>query len=342
MQTKIIKIDKTTFNDGCEIAAKQIVLGNLVGLPTETVYGLAANALSSEACNKIFEAKGRPQDNPLIVHISDYSMLETVAEGVSDVAKRAMELFWPGPFTAVLPKKTTVPNTVSRGLSTVAVRMPSHPVALEVIKRAGVPVAAPSANLSGKPSTTTAGHVLKDLKDKIPLILDAGACDIGVESTVVSFVQNPPVLLRPGFVSLEQLKSIAPDIVVSPAINSEISDQETAISPGMKHKHYSPKAPAIILDGELKAVQAYINRNKKDGDYIMCFAGEQKLFEIPSIEYGTKGDGASQAKNIFSVLRQLDDIGAKRIFIRTPKQDGVSLAVFNRLLRACGFKIENV
>ncbi len=342
MVTKVININNETFVDACELAAKTLLSGELVGLPTETVYGLAANAFDDRAINKIFETKGRPQDNPLIVHISDYEMLNNIACNISDSAKKAIDAFWPGPFTAVLNKKPTISDVVSCSLKTVAVRMPSHKVALETIKRCGVPLAAPSANISGKPSTTTADHVLDDLDGKIPLILDDGGCEIGVESTVVSFTGEQPVLLRPGFVSLEQLKQILPDILVSSGVENSVSEQEQVESPGMKHKHYAPKAAAVILKGELLAVQKYLSLNKQLGDYIMCFEGEQNLFEIPSIAFGFEDDGASQAKQIFSVLRELDQRDAKRIFIRSPKQEGVSYAVFNRLLRASGFKVVEV
>ena len=237
-------------------AARLLRAGEVVGIPTETVYGLAANALSDEAVPKIFAAKGRPQDNPLISHIASLDMLPMVVREVPGAAYRLAEAFWPGPLTLILPRSKTVADSVCAGLDTASVRMPSHPVALAVIRAAGVPLAAPSANLSGSPSPTTAADVLADMEGKIPLILDGGACSVGVESTVISLAGAQPVLLRPGYITKEQLEdAMGCAVALSDAVLHKLKDGESAASPGMKYKHYAPKADVTILKAALMHIK---------------------------------------------------------------------------------------
>ncbi len=339
MNTVVMRAEKDNLESIAAAASKLLLAGELVAIPTETVYGLAANAYDGEAVKNIFKVKGRPQDNPLIVHISDYIMLNDVATGVSDAALRLAKEFWPGPLTLVLKKTEAVSEVVTCGMDTVAVRMPSNPVAAAIIKAAGVPLAAPSANLSGRPSPTTAQHCVDDLSGKVPLIVDGGHCDVGVESTVLSMVGEHPVLLRPGIISIEEIRKIAPDAQVSHAVVEELKEGEAALSPGMKYKHYSPKADVVMVEGSLEAFAEYVGARAANGVFAMCFDGEEESIGVPSISYGAKGNGESQAKRLFSVLRAVDAIGAERVYVRAPEDDGVSLAVFNRLIRAAGFKV---
>lgn len=339
MDTQIIKIDPENLGRSAELAASFIKRGEIVAIPTETVYGLAANAYDDAAVRRIFEVKGRPQDNPLIVHISDYVMLGNIAHTITDEAAALARAFWPGPLTMVFPKTEAISDIVSCGLDTVAVRMPSNPVAAEVIKRAELPIAAPSANLSGRPSTTSARHVITDLDGKIPLILDGGESAIGVESTVLSMTGDVPVILRPGIISLEEIREIAPNAELSPSVFKEPPRGEKVESPGMKYKHYAPNAEVVVIKSTLAKFVKYVRGQKGENLYAMCFEGEQEDIPIPSVAYGIKKDGRSQAKRLFNVLRTLDDCGAEKIYVRAPLDTGESAAVFNRLLRAAGFNI---
>lgn len=339
METQVIKIDDENLVSSAKLAAGYLNRGEIVAIPTETVYGLAANAYDNAAVSRIFEVKGRPQDNPIILHISDYVMLGSIAETISDDAAALAKRFWPGPLTLVFNKTDAVSDIVSCSLPTVAVRMPSHPVAAEVIKQAGVPLAAPSANLSGKPSTTSAKHVFHDLDGKVPLILDAGNSQIGVESTVLSLTGDAPVLLRPGFISIEEIREIVPAAKISKGVFEEVPAGQAVESPGLMHKHYAPNAAVVIVNGPLEQFSTYVREQSGDGVFAMCFDGEETQIGIPSVAYGEKGDGESLARRVFSVLRMLDEIGAKKIYVRGPAQSGVSLAVYNRLLRAAAFKV---
>ena len=229
-------------------AANLLLQGEVVGMPTETVYGLAANALSGEAVEKIFRAKGRPQDNPLIVHIADFDQIYDLCPAVPPQAKALAEAFWPGPLTMIVPKGDCIPDEVSCGLETVGIRLPSHPLARDLIRTAGVPLAAPSANTSGRPSTTTAEHVLHDMDGKIAAILDGGPCGVGVESTVVTLALDKPRLLRPGGITLEQLRSVLGEVEVDRALYEKIGDDVKVSAPGMKYRHYAPKAPVTVCE----------------------------------------------------------------------------------------------
>lgn len=341
MQTELKQADAASV----EQAARLLRDGQVVAIPTETVYGLAANALSDEAVPKIFAAKGRPQDNPLISHIASLDMLPMVVRDVPPGAYRLADAFWPGPLTMILPRSASVADAVCAGLDTASVRMPSHPVALAVIRAAGVPLAAPSANLSGSPSPTTAADVLADMDGKIPLILDGGACSVGVESTVVSLTGAQPVLLRPGYITREQLEAVLGcPVALSDAVLHKLKEGERAASPGMKYKHYAPKADVTILKGSFDAYKAYVEARcaQEDGVYALCFTGEERALACPCVTYGHADRFEEQAHELFSALRALDAHGAKTVYARCPQQSGVALAVYNRLLRAAAFRVVEV
>lgn len=314
-------------------AAEIIKNGGIVGMPTETVYGLAANALDEKAVSAIFTAKGRPQDNPLIVHISDISMLSPLVKEIPDIAKRLADRFWGGPLTMIFPKSDIIPNVTSGGLDTVAVRMPQSKAARDLISACGFPIAAPSANLSGSPSPTTAEHVFRDMNGRIPLIIDDGASSCGVESTVICFKDNTIHILRPGGVTAEMLSEYG-EVVIDKAVCAKPAENERVLSPGMKYRHYSPKAEVYIVDAHGDDFIDYCNSHT-NGNTIALGAGveEQGIF----IDYGISGD--IQAQRLFSLLREADDINAETVFVEIPSKDGIGLAVYNRLLRAAGFRI---
>ena len=339
-------------NDIIKLAAEAIRNDEIVAIPTETVYGLAANALSSSAVKKIFKAKGRPSNNPLIVHIADKNDLEKYAypdERAHILAKK----FWPGPLTIVLPKKDCIPDIVSAELDTVAIRMPNNELTLKIIKSSGVPIAAPSANLSGSPSPTKASHVFDDYNNKVDEdgnefisgIVDGGDCGIGIESTVISLCGEHPVILRPGYVTYKDLKEILPDVEISSSMFKKMNAGEKALSPGLLHKHYAPKAETVGVIGSVENASKYINlfadENKKQA--VMCFDGEEtaysKKFKI--VSYGNINNSEEMAKNIFDILRNLDKQNIEKIFIRLSPAEGVGMAVYNRLIRACDFNIIN-
>lgn len=330
-----IEKDSENINRAAEILKR----GGTVAIPTETVYGLAANAYDIEAVKDIFKAKGRPQDNPLIVHVSDSEMLKTVTSELPQKALECADRFWPGPLTMVLPRAECIPSAVSAGLDTVAVRMPSNKIAHEIIKRSGLPLAAPSANLSGSPSPTTAEHVLLDLDGRIDAVVISEKSDVGVESTVVTLCTDPPRLLRPGGITLEQLKTVLPDIVVDKAVLSAPEEGKPVASPGMKYKHYSPKARVVMLDGDLDSFVDYVETHKSEGEFALCFEGEESRLDIPTVSFGKMEDDASQAAVLFDALRELDRRGCKLCYARVPKKSGVGLAVYNRLIRAAAFTV---
>ncbi len=313
--------------------------GGLVAIPTETVYGLAANALDEEAVKKIYQAKGRPSDNPLIVHISDVSQLAPLVREVPEAAKRLAAVFWPGPLTIILPKSELVPRTTSGGLDTVAVRCPSHPTARAVIDAAGVPLAAPSANLSGRPSPTTFRHVQEDLTGRVDALLDGGDCDVGVESTVLTLAQGTPRILRPGGITLAQLRSVLGEVEVDPAVVHQLEEGKRAASPGMKYKHYSPAADVVIVDASPEEYVGFVNR-KGDG-WALCFEEDVPYLQVPTVTYGARYDGSAQAHRLFDALHSLDEVGAKKAYARMPSKQGVGLAVYNRLIRAAAFQVVN-
>lgn len=343
MTTQLIKVRGLMENfDDFVRAGNLLKNGEVVAIPTETVYGLAASAFSPDAVEKIFKAKGRPQDNPLIVHISDFDDLAKITEEVPETAIKLAENFWPGPLTMILKKNEKIPLEVTAGLSTVAVRFPSHKYARAVIEAAGVPLAAPSANLSGKPSPTSAQHVMRDLAGKIPMIIDGGECEVGLESTVIDLTGEKPMLLRPGAVTLSELCRVLGEVSVNPKISEEVDDGERVASPGMKYKHYSPEAPVVIIDGEAEAFVRYVTANSEGKNAaVLCFDEEKALFMdtgINAVSYGSKKDPESLAHGLFSALRTLDEMSLDIIYAREPElSDGMELAVVNRLGRAAAF-----
>lgn len=338
MKTQLIKIDIDDPEQGLvDEAGKLLREGQLVAIPTETVYGLAANALDAKAVCSIFTAKGRPQDNPLIVHIADNDGLAPLVKSLPPKAEALAQAFWPGPLTIILPRADVVPAVVSAGLDTVAIRMPSHPVARAIIRSAGVPLAAPSANRSGSPSPTTAGHVMQDMDGIIPLIVDAGACGVGVESTVVSMVSDTPVILRPGAVTKEQLERVIGTVMIDSGVLHRVSDTVKASSPGMKYKHYAPRAKVYMVEGDSDAYCDYVN--SKPDAFALCFEEDIPKLKVNYVNYGSQDDASSQARLLFTSLRELDRLGAATVYARAPQKTGVGLAVYNRLIRAAGFDI---
>lgn len=334
MQTKLIKSDD---KEGILEAAEFLRNGELVAVPTETVYGLAANALNPEAVANIFKAKGRPQDNPLIVHIAHLDEIDPLVKNFDDRAKKLAEAFWPGPLTIILPKSDKIPQEVSAGLDTVAIRMPSHPVAREIIEKCGYPLAAPSANTSGKPSPTTAQHVMNDMNGKIAAVVDGGACSVGVESTVITLVGETPRILRPGGITPEQLRSVLGKVDIDKAVFKALEDGQKVLSPGMKYKHYSPNAKVIIVKGELENFIKYAE--KQEGKVCaICFEEDRDKITIPSYSYGRKDSPEEQARELFDVLRHIDDEHMELALVRFPSLEGVGIAVYNRLLRAAAFQ----
>lgn len=319
-------------------AADIIRNGGLVGIPTETVYGLAANALDEEAVKRIFEVKGRPANNPLIVHIANMISLINLTSFVPQAAYSLAEKYWPGPLTIVLPKSEVVSGTVSGNLETVAIRMPSHPVAREIIKQAGVPIAAPSANISGRPSPTTAKHVLMDMDGKIDAIVDGGECSIGVESTVVSLCGPTPRLLRPGGITLYQLEKVLKRVEVDRAVMSKLKRASMAASPGMLHKHYAPKTKVVILKGTSERFAAHVNELEENAG-ALCFDEDIPFLEKPYISYGSEQNPETLAYKIFDALREVDDLGVDVVYAHCPPTTGIGLAVYNRILRAADFNI---
>ncbi len=322
-----------------EVAAKLIADGELVAIPTETVYGLGANGLDEEAVAKIFVAKGRPQDNPLILHIADAADMEKFCHHIPEEAYDLAEKFWPGPLTMVLPARDNVPKRTTGGLSTVAVRCPDCAVTREIIRLAGVPIAAPSANISGKPSTTTAQHVLHDHDGRIAAIVDGGPCRVGVESTIVDLTGDKPRLLRPGGITLEALGEILGEIVVDKAVIGSISQDTVVKAPGMKYKHYAPACTVLVVDGSAEAAARYIGEHFEAGNRVLCFEEELSAFApFSPIAYGKEADLDTLMAGLFAALRELDDPSIGTVFARCPKGSGKALAVQNRLLKAAGFQ----
>jgi len=322
------------------IAAEIIKSGGLVAIPTETVYGLGANGLSETAVAKIFEAKGRPQDNPLILHISGPEEIERFCHHIPQAAFDLAEKFWPGPLTIILPAKEIVPKATTAGLSTVGIRCPDCDVTRDIIRMAGVPVAAPSANISGKPSTTTAAHVLHDHDGKIDAIVDGGSCRVGVESTIVDLTERRPRLLRPGGIAPEQLVEVLGALVVDKAVTAQIDKDEVVKAPGMKYRHYAPAEPVVIVSGSREKAAQYIRTHFAPGDRVLCFEEELPLYEgCDPLSYGKEADVNTLSAGLFAALRELDDPGIHQVYARCPVGGGVAYAVQNRLKKAAAFHI---
>ncbi len=322
------------------LAAEIIKKGGLVAIPTETVYGLGANGLDEQAVAKIFEAKGRPQDNPLILHVDSPERIVDFAHHIPQAAFDLAEAFWPGPLTIILPAKEFIPKRTTGGLTTVGLRCPDCDVTREIIRLAGVPVAAPSANISGKPSTTTAQHVLHDHDGKIDAVVDGGPCRVGVESTIVDLTERRPRLLRPGGIGPEQLMEVLGDLVVDKAVTAQIDKDEVVKAPGMKYRHYAPSEPVVIVSGSREKAAAYIRAHFEPGDRVLCFEEELPLYEgCNPLSYGQEADVNTLSAGLFGALRELDDPKIHQVYARCPVGGGVAYAVQNRLKKAAAFHI---
>jgi len=314
--------------------------GGIVALPTETVYGLGADGLNESAIKKIFVAKGRPSDNPLILHIAEPEDLSNLVLEVPKKAQVLIDNFWPGPLTIILKKTDIVPKAVSGGLDTVAVRCPSNEAIKKVIKHLKRPIAAPSANLSGKPSPTKFSHVLHDLDGKIDAILDGGDCEIGLESTVIAFNEELPRILRPGKITKEQIEDLIGDVILDPAVMGKIKSGQKIMSPGMKYKHYAPKAKVIVIKSNSEKYIDYVNKNSSENTLSLCFDEDKKYIKGKCISYGKESDDISQANLFFDALRKIDTLDeVNLVFARCPRREGVGLAVYNRLIRSSGFEV---
>ena len=323
------------------IAAAAAILrdGGLLGIPTETVYGLGANGLDPEAVRRIFEAKGRPQDNPLILHVPDASWLERYCENVPGVAYLLAEKFWPGPLTMILPRKAIVPGAVTCGLDTVGMRCPDHPVTLAIIRESGVPVAAPSGNLSGRPSPTCARHMLEDMDGRIDAIMDGGPCGVGVESTIVDLTAPVPRLLRPGGLPLESLRAVLGEVAVDKAVAAPLAAGEKPRAPGMKYRHYAPRAPVTVVTGGVRRTARYIRERIGDHTGVICFDECADQFAGCTVRpIGSASDAGEQARRVFDALRAFDETDVTAIYAQCPGDAGLGLAVANRLKKAAGFQ----
>ena len=336
---------KTRLLTGHDIPAAAAILrdGGLLGIPTETVYGLGADGLNAEAVRHIFEAKGRPQDNPLILHIPDASWLARYCHDVPASAYALAERFWPGPLTMILPRREIVPDAVTCGLDTVGVRCPNHPVTLEIIRAAAVPVAAPSGNRSGRPSPTCARHMLEDMEGRIDAIVDGGPCGVGVESTIIDLTVTPPRLLRPGGLPLEELREVLGEIAVDKAVLSPLAAGEKPRAPGMKYRHYAPKAPVTVVTGPGEGTARYIRERAGEHTGVICFDEFAEAFPNCVVEpIGSYADKAEQARRVFEALRAFDGTAVTAIYAQCPGDAGLGLAVANRLKKAAGFQIVDI
>ena len=326
----------------CQKAADIIKNGGVVAIPTETVYGLAANTFDEDAVKKIFLAKGRPSDNPLIAHISDLKSIHELVSSFPEAAQKLANKFWPGPLTMILPKKPGVPYCVTAGMESVAVRFPSHPIAREIIKKSGVPLVAPSANISGKPSPTAFEHVVHDLDGKVDAIVDGGNCSVGVESTVISFLSSIPKILRPGFITADDIKSVIGNVEVDKAVYENLKKGQKVLSPGMKYKHYSPDADVYLVVGNTADYSKYVNSKNKSDSLALSLDEDIPFLKIPYISYGSEKNINDQERNLFGALRKIDNMNIKKVYAHFSGDISKNLAVYNRLVRAAGFKIINV
>ncbi|MCL2375807.1 MAG: L-threonylcarbamoyladenylate synthase [Defluviitaleaceae bacterium] len=336
MKTIVARI--LSLNDAAMAEAADIIKnGGLVALPTETVYGLGANALDEAACAKVYAVKGRPSDNPLIMHISDVAMLDSIAKNVPPMAEKLIQTFWPGPLTVILQRKNVPRGTF---LDTVAVRMPKNPIALRLIDLAKTPIAAPSANLSGRPSPTTAGHVLRDLSGKIDMILDGGPCEVGLESTVIDCSgDGAPVILRPGSVTREMIEGLIGPVGMA----TEAAKDEAPKSPGMKYRHYAPEAKLTVVVGEAEKVRAKIQSLATDTEKIGIMATAESAYYYKHKNVLIMGDSHEAiAANLFDMLRLCDEMGLEEVFVEGVAEEGLGVAIMNRLKKAASYNILKV
>lgn len=322
-------------------AGKIIADGGLVLFPTETVYGLGANGLNEEAVKSIYTAKGRSSDNPLILHISDYEMLKTISQNISEVEYKLMNAFWPGPFTIILERTPIVPNIVTSGLNTVGVRMPSNKIAHNLIKYSGVPIAAPSANISGKPSGTNLDDISEELFNKVDYIINGGNCDIGLESTVVRVIDNIPHILRPGRITTEQLKSVAGDVIIDEHVLGKLEKNQKVLSPGMKYRHYAPQSKCILVYSKDNSKMVdKINEllSEYENPVVISCAENMEMYNIENkIDIGSKKNLEEISKNLFTDLRKVDKYNPDIVIIEGVEKSGIGLAIMNRLIRACEY-----
>ena len=345
MQTRYFDLRDTKgqqkeIEDKIAAAAKILRDGGLVGIPTETVYGLGANALDGAAVKRIFEAKGRPQDNPLIIHVTGQQWLPRYCADVPPLAYVLARKFWPGPLTMILKRRPIIPDETTAGLDTVAVRCPNHPVTLSIIREAGIPIAAPSANLSGRPSCTTAQDVLEDMDGRINGVVDGGPCAVGVESTILDLTCDPPRLLRPGGLPLEDLERLIGKIDVDKAVNGALAEGEKPKAPGMKYRHYAPKAPVTVITGAPEKSAQEILHRAGPSSGIICFDEFADLFQGHEVHtLGPAGDKLAQAQRVFDALRTFDASGVTEIYAQCPDNRGLGLAIGNRLKKAAGFHV---
>ena len=342
MTTEIVSItDPSACAQEIRRAGEIIRAGGLVVIPTETVYGLGGSAIDARAAEKIYAAKGRPSDNPLIIHIADPKDAERYAV-TNETYYRLAKAFMPGPLTVILPKKDVVPSSVTGGLDTVAVRCPAHGVARAIIASAGVAIAAPSANLSGKPSPTSAEHVIADLSGRVDMIVDGGESEIGLESTIVSLDGNHATLLRPGAITCDALRCVCDSVSVSHAVVEKLAENERPLSPGMKYRHYAPDAPLILLSGDDRRVLSFLKEEqKKDGGcVILCFDEEMTALAPEGLlPVGRRDDLMMQAHTLFSRLREADRLGARVVYAHLPPKTGLGLALYNRMIRAAAHTV---
>lgn len=341
METRIFhpEQDKNAVAEAAAILRR----GGLLGIPTETVYGLGADALNEDAVRRIFEAKGRPQDNPLIIHVPSADWLARYCRDVPDAAYQLAARFWPGPLTMILPRRDIVPLRTTGGLETVGVRCPDHPVTLAIIEAAGVPIAAPSGNTSGRPSPTTAGHMMEDMLGKIEGIVDGGPCTVGVESTILDLTVQPPRLLRPGGLPLEALEQVLGEVAVDDAVRRKMGEGERPRAPGMKYRHYAPKAAVTVVAGPARRSAAYIQQHLPEGAGVICFDEYAPLFAGHIVHrLGPADDKLAQAQHVFDALRTFDDTDVPEIYAQCPDESGLGLAVSNRLKKAAGFHVVDV
>ncbi|SHH81855.1 translation factor SUA5 [Clostridium collagenovorans DSM 3089] len=346
METKVVIIDEKNIDESLiKEAAEYIKMGEVVAFPTETVYGLGADALNAEAVKKIFQAKGRPQDNPLIIHVADFDIKKYVKE-VPEKAKKLMEKFWPGPLTIVFNKQDIIPDETSAQLKTIGVRMPSSEVALKLIREVGTPIAAPSANLSGKPSPTRVEHCIEDLSGKVPFILGGEYSEVGVESTIVDITGDKLCVLRPGGITLSMLKEVDEEVYIDPAVMEKPREDFKPKAPGMKYRHYAPKAPVKIICGELQKTVAKINEMvqnyKDDGKRVAIIATDETKAmykEGVIVSVGTRTDIQTVGKNLFKVLREFDDMDVDLIISEAFDEYDLGVAIMNRLKKSAGFNI---
>jgi len=344
MDTRIVKIDdKTEYSEQLGLAASIIKDGGLVVFPTETVYGLGGNGLLADAARKIYSAKGRPSDNPLIIHLAEPSDADKYSH-TSEIYYRLAKAFMPGPLTVIMPKRDCIPYSVTGGLDTVAVRCPSHPIANALIKESGVPIAAPSANISGRPSPTNAQYVIEDMNGRVDMIIDGGECEIGLESTIVKIDGSSLTLLRPGAITYDALCCVCEDVKIAPAVLEKLAENEKPLSPGMKYRHYAPNADFVLLDGKDDDILQFCIKEQKENNCAFLCYDEELSFLDPSlsISIGARNDLSTQARKLFTSLREADKLGANRIYAHLPTLDGLGLALYNRMIRAAAHTIKKV